>query len=263
MVPEALLRASTISRKPFHESLKASEALPRSCLLSSKAKGLRMYQRFLSSTVSSSRKPVFCQAISPSVKHDQGINLASCNVDQQSPSPDRWMEYCICDIVRNLNEAPFLHMLFDSKDSSAGVTFQRQRVAESHNSSIEDKWKEVKDSVSKASPDGVILVHHLDDEAMEGCCLRDGSFQACMKSSNTEGNRSKKCSRGTNLWGVLVLGKCIARSACYILKTTSVASSFGTCTQFCLTKAKCFGPSWHDQVQTNWLLNTESNDHNN
>eukprot|EP00250_Pteridium_aquilinum_P016773 c23285_g7_i2 orf=182-973(+) len=260
MISEALLLGRSMvscSSKAFHESLTASESSSCSFLSASRATGnLRAHQWRVSGTASS-RMTVFCQVIAPLSKHEQHINLNSCNADQQTSSPDRWMEDCVCDIVRNIDEAPFLHMLFDSKDSSAAVTSQRQRVVDTADLSIEEKWKEVKDCVSKASPDGVILVHHLDDEIMEGCCLQDSMFPDAIRSS-----RNKERCTSTDLWGVLVLGKKITSSACYILKTTSVASSFGTCTQFCLTKAKCFGPCWHEQVQTSWLLNTEDNEQN-
>lgn len=261
MASEALLRASA---KAFHGSLKASEASSCSFLPSRKAQVFRLHQHHISSAVVSSRRAICCQTIAPLAKPERKTDANSCGLGQQSCSPDRWVEDCVYDIVRNINEAPFMHMLFDPADRRSSVTTQRRRVVGSDDWSVEDKWKEVRDSVTTASPDGVILVHHLGDDDMQGCCLRDGSFPACMKVKDLESSKMKGCcSPPTNLWGVLVLGKSVARSACYILKTTSVASSSGTCTQFCLTKAQCFGPAWNDQLQNSWLLNTESNEHSN
>ncbi|MCO5547610.1 hypothetical protein L7F22_001061 [Adiantum nelumboides] len=261
MVSEALLRGgpslASCSSTGFHESSKPSDFSSCSFLHPGKTKGLPSRQRLVA-RLTLTQKATCSQAILPLLRQEQPMGADYCDVEQQLSSPDRWVENCVCDIVRNINEAPFLHMLFDFKDSTSGVKSQRQRVLESENLSIEDNWREVKDSVKNASPDGVILVHHLDDKVMEGCCMRDELSTGRMNGSILEERKGTKCSKSTNLWGVLVLGKTVAKSACYILKTTSVASSFGTCTQFCLTKAKCFGPSWHDQIQNCWLLSSES-----
>ena len=72
-------------------------------------------------------------------------------------------------IVRNINEAPFLHMLFDSDGNKTTELSQRHRVnpsAEDDLTSADETWKGMKDCVNKAAPDGMILVHHLDDESI-------------------------------------------------------------------------------------------------
>lgn len=184
---------------------------------------------------------------------------SGCDRDQSSrprsnPLPDRWMEDCVFDIVRNVKEAPVLHLLYDSKGRT--VRTQTQSVPEGKGCAA-DRWKEMKDSVAETSPDGVILVRHLDEKAVGGCWMADFSEELASSPASRleeeEGNGS-----GTDMWGVLVLGRGVAKSACYILETTSVASTYGTCTRFCLTKAKCFGPSWQEQMQRSWLLGSDS-----
>ena len=160
-------------------------------------------------------------------------------------------------------------MLFDSNGNKTTELSQRHRVnlsAEDDLTSADETWKGVKDCVSKAAPDGMILVHHLDDESIldHGFHLGSSILDKAKVQTNSDNTETKQryessgnSSGKTDFWGILVLGKTITRSACYILKTTSVASSFGTITGFCLTKAKCFGPSWHDQMQNSWLLDAE------
>ncbi|KAI5077734.1 hypothetical protein GOP47_0007558 [Adiantum capillus-veneris] len=177
MASEALLRGrsslASCSSNGLHESLKTSDYSSSSFLPLRNTKGVHPQQRLVS-RLACPQKATCSEAIIPLPRHDQPIGTDSYDAEQQMSSPDRWLEDCVCDIVRNINEAPFLHMLFDSKDSTSGVKSQRQKVKESGNLSVEDKWREVKDSVKNAAPDGVILVHHLDGEAVEGCCIQDG-----------------------------------------------------------------------------------------
>ncbi|KAH7429188.1 hypothetical protein KP509_09G034600 [Ceratopteris richardii] len=181
-------------------------------------------------------------------------NMHGCKHERNLSLPDRWMEECVCDIVKNINEAPSLHMLYNVEDGKSAVRSWKQKVEGSPGISTDDKWKEVRDLIKSSSPDGVILVQHLDDETVKRCCLGDGLSLHSREDSSDE--ESSKCCQSTNLWGLLVAGKDVTKIACYILKTTSVSSSYGSCIQFCLTKAKCFGPSWHEQLQSCWLVST-------
>ena len=58
----------------------------------------------------------------------------------------------------------------------------------------------------------------------------------------------------TSVWGVLVQARGVPANACYLVKTTRVVSSAGMCTRFCLTRAKCFGPSPGYQLRNAWLV---------
>ncbi|KAI5066083.1 hypothetical protein GOP47_0018707 [Adiantum capillus-veneris] len=175
----------------------------------------------------------------------------SCN---RSSFSARWIEDCICEIVRHIHEAPFMQMLVNHEDTSTVTLTQRQRVPIGDALSADEKWREMKSHLGEASPDAVILVDDLCNSYIEGCNVEEG-----LEKQNRGVNLGHKEARidGTHLWGVFLLGKTITESACYILETTSVASSFGMCTRFCLTKAHCFGPSFSDQIQNSWLLKTE------
>ncbi|KAH7285413.1 hypothetical protein KP509_33G027100 [Ceratopteris richardii] len=130
-------------------------------------------------------------------------------------------------------------MLYNLRDGGPVIASRSHIVSDRHLVSVDEKWREVRDHIKDASPDGVILVQKLDDEVKD--------------SNGRNSENSLNGSQNTNLWGLLVLGRDITNIACYILKTTCVSSSIGTCTQYCLTKAKCFGASCYDQIQNCWL----------
>jgi hypothetical protein len=154
-------------------------------------------------------------------------------------------------IVRNIQEAPFLQYVFDSKG----------RLGRSHRQKISNEllknaghWSEsaLREALSKADPDGVILVQKLDPGCPSACCLAE-AFQLGDEESEMvcplQGEGAE-----TNVWGVLVQARGVHANACYLLKTTRVSSSAGICTRFCLTRAKCFGHSHVHQLEDAWLL---------
>jgi hypothetical protein len=171
---------------------------------------------------------------------------------------DHCIGYCACSsgitdgffydslqIVKKVDEAPFLQFVFETQNMSERPKWQRvsQELFEKP-----DLWPELRDSLSEAAPDGVILVHRLD---VTGCCLMDPTA--------LRNDKGWKCpleldGSNTDVWGVLVQARSAHANACYILKTTRVCSSTGVCTQFCLTRAKCFGPSFAAQLEKVWLL---------
>jgi len=93
----------------------------------------------------------------------------------------------------------------------------------------------------------VILVQKLNQdissESEEENVLCNGKT---MQSSDQQGS--------TAVWGLVIQGRSVGVNACYILKTTQIVSANGYCTSFCLTRAKCFGPTPHIQLTNSWLL---------
>ncbi|MCO5560338.1 hypothetical protein L7F22_013950 [Adiantum nelumboides] len=253
MVVGSLLRGSNRTTVPFHPCIAVSKPPCRSLSarpLNPKA-SCKYFPFVPGNTID--RHDVSCvRSHETSVKHNalvkQGL-LASC---QRSSFSAQWVEDSISEIVRHIHEALFLLMLVNHEDTSVITLTHRQIVPTGDALSADKKWREVKSHLSEASLDAVILVHKLCDGYIEGYDVKEGLAKP---NANVHGKEGR--SNGTHLWGVLLLGKAITESACYILETTRVASSFGICTHFCLTKAQSFGPSWSDQIQGSWLLGTE------
>lgn len=150
-------------------------------------------------------------------------------------------------IVKHLPEAPFLQYI-PKYNNSRG---ERRRVSPELFEKSEN-WQSVKHCLLESAPDGIILVHRLDNQSLSECCLNDANATDVASRSSPaslDGDGSS-----TDVWGVLVQGCNTRRNACYLLKTTRVASSTGILTYFCLTRAKCFGPSLRSQLQSTWLL---------
>lgn len=187
----------------------------------------------------------FDQPYAMSLAINRPVNTESpCNVE-------RWVEESVHEIVKNIQEAPFLQYVFDSKSRFSSRS-QRQKITP------ENYWPSVRESLSEVDPDGVILVQKLGPGcAAATCCLAEASGgddgreeMVCPLHQKAEGAE-------TNVWGVLVQargGLQNNNSACYLLKTTRVSSSTGTCTRYCLTRATCFGPSYVEQLENAWLL---------
>jgi len=170
-------------------------------------------------------------------------------------------------IVRNIQEAPFLQYVFDSKGSLGRS--RRQKISED---ALKDanSWSPIRDSLSQVDPDAVILVQRMEVPSGGGrrsssaCCLPE-PFQLTndVQEGDEEGDeeREERVCRvlqaegaETNVWGVLVQARGVHTNACYLLQTTRVSSSAGTCTRYCLTRAQCCGASHIDQLENAWLL---------
>lgn len=166
-------------------------------------------------------------------------------------------------IVRNIQEAPFLQYVFDSK-GSLGCS-RRQKISEE---ALKDanSWSPFRDSLSKADPDAVILVQKMEPSGgrrSSASCLPE-AFQLANEEEERDEERGGESERvcrvlqaegaETNVWGVLVQARGVHTNACYLLKTTRVSSSAGTCTRYCLTRAQCCGASHIDQLESAWLL---------
>lgn len=157
---------------------------------------------------------------------------------------EEWMRDSVIEIVKHIQEAPFLHYVFDRKSPSASLKKHRN-YADTFGKV--DSWAKIRNSLRDISPDAVILVQKLNQdispESEEENVLCNGNKR---QSSDQQG-----C---TAVWGLLIQGRSIGASACYILKTTQIVSTNGYCTSFCLTRAKCFGPTPLIQLTNSWLL---------
>ncbi|CAM6129421.1 unnamed protein product [Calypogeia fissa] len=162
-----------------------------------------------------------------------------------SSTLEKWLERYLTEIVKHLPEAPFLQ--FVPKYNS--INGERQRVSEDLFKKPES-WTSVKECLLESAPDGIILVHRLDQEALSECNEVNTSDEELSRPSTS----LQAGGSSTDVWGVLVQGCRTRCNACYILKTTQVASSTGILTHFCLSRAKCFGPSLKSQLQSTWLL---------
>ena len=155
-------------------------------------------------------------------------------------------EFFTLQIVRNIQEAPFLQYIFDSR--SRFRRSQRQKLSQEFLGDS-NYWPSVRDSLTNVDPDGLILVQKLEPGCAATCCLAevfgDEQMVCPLQAEGAE----------TNVWGVFVQARGLhGASACYLLKTTRVSSSGGACTRFCLTRATCFGPSHVQQLENAWLL---------
>ncbi|XP_057830166.2 uncharacterized protein LOC131041183 [Cryptomeria japonica] len=156
----------------------------------------------------------------------------------------QWMTESVMEIVRHIQEAPFLYYIIERNVSPE--TPKLQRVPQDFLEGA-DGWPILRDLLRNALPDGVVLVKKLDGNSVT---------QYSTASESGMGNEVKDFGKAgcTNVWGLLIQGRGVGVNACYILKTTDIISAHGCCTQFCLTKAKCFGPSPHNQFIQSWLL---------
>eukprot|EP01018_Ginkgo_biloba_P036650 Gb_18341 [translate_table: standard] len=184
-------------------------------------------------------------------QENSGINtLSNCTnglasagkTESSSPTPtseklDEWMKESVIEIVRHIQEAPFLHYVFDRNSSS--VRLKRQRVSEDMFQRA-DSWRMIRNCLRDISPDGVIFVQRLNQDSLCRYCAvqspESGEPLSC-NGKERQGLDEQGC---TDTWGLIIQGRSIGVSACYLLKTTQIVSGNGFCTQFCLTRAKCF-----------------------
>ncbi|EHA8587290.1 hypothetical protein COCNU_scaffold001770G000030 [Cocos nucifera] len=172
--------------------------------------------------------------------HHDAINLADdkknkARWEEKEPvSPeklDRWIRDSIGEIVRNIEEAPFLVQIFSRGGGAGregGVTLEREVASPERWLCMRKWWDE-----GSPKPDGFILVEKLAVEE--------------------EDRGASSTPSGPRTWGLLVQGRGMDCASCYILNTTRVRSSMGFCTYFCLVKAKCFGETAELQFRRAWL----------
>ncbi|KAL0907330.1 hypothetical protein M5K25_021731 [Dendrobium thyrsiflorum] len=149
---------------------------------------------------------------------------------------DEWMRESIGEIVRNIGKAPLLVRIFSDESESKQLSSMIEKEEATAESwlGIKKRWEQ-----ESSVPDGLILVEELDAEEEE-----EGDVAA----SNEEGG-----DRSNVRWGVVIQGRGMDCSSCYILNTCKVQSSMGFCTHFCLVRAKCFGDPVGVQLKNAWL----------
>eukprot|EP00850_Spirogloea_muscicola_P004720 SM000020S06070 [mRNA] locus=s20:897842:899093:+ [translate_table: standard] len=174
--------------------------------------------------------------------------------DQGSSSKpfEFWMQDVVFDIVKHAQDAPFLHFVFDNMHGKGKP--QRQLV-EPDVIQRPELWNTVKDSVRQQAPDGVIFIHRLQpQENMDQACFYDCDVDPIANCSFVPDAHPGASGGSTNLWGIVVQRKSSRRHACYILKTTCIASAMGACTRFSLTRTTCGGPALLSQLESSWLV---------
>ncbi|KAK8950837.1 hypothetical protein KSP39_PZI004664 [Platanthera zijinensis] len=150
------------------------------------------------------------------------------------------------EIVRNIGRAPFLMLVFlDEGGRGESESESRWRLCSSSSpplilereAATAESWQRIKKRWEEDScvPDGVILV-----EQLEGEKEKEG-----MVGSGEEGDGRR--------WGVVIEGRGMDFSACFILKTCRVRSSMGYCTHYSLVRAQCFGDPVGVQLMNAWL----------
>lgn len=155
-------------------------------------------------------------------------------------------------IVRHVHEAPVFHLIFDGEERGQEFVTERKQV-DSSDVDNPDSWPHMRQTVLASDPDAVVLVHRLSEEDLSkryGDSV-EGELPAESRVGHPRDGFSP--SSNNNTWGLVVLGRTSRRHACYILQTTRVFSPAGAATHFSFTKAKCFGPSLHQQIEQSWL----------
>ncbi|KAI3748917.1 hypothetical protein L6452_12341 [Arctium lappa] len=152
----------------------------------------------------------------------------------ESPNyvPDKleeWVRGSVTEIVKNIRQAPLLLQIY----ANGEVKTEKAMKAKSWPNVISER---------SSSPDGIILVEELGEN-------RDD-----------ESSREFKENGGTRAFGVLIQGKIKGRdhckSACYLLKTSSVnGGGLGfACSHYCLMKVKSFRETASSQLNGCWLV---------
>ncbi|XP_008808768.1 uncharacterized protein LOC103720708 [Phoenix dactylifera] len=150
---------------------------------------------------------------------------------------EQWMRDSIGEIVKNIEEAPFLVQIFSGGGCGAGregaLRVEREAASPESWPRMSKRWDE-----ERRKPDGVILVEKLTDAEETGA---------------GEEGRATSTPSGPRTWGLVVQGRGMDCASCYILNTSRVRSSMGFCTHFCLVRAKCFGEPFELQLRKAWL----------
>lgn len=178
------------------------------------------------------------------LKKLQTISMNSSSGDTFPPPPteeklDEWMKQSIIEIVRHIQDAPFLHYVFDNKQSA----IRRWQKVPSTRTRTES-WGMLRNCITRICPDGMIYVQKLNSECKcENCNItRRGDVQEEAGS--------------TDLWGLVIQGRGGGFTGCasYILKTTQIVSPNGCWTQFSLVRAECFCECPSIQFIRSWLF---------
>lgn len=154
--------------------------------------------------------------------------------------------------MRHIQDAPFLHYVFDKKSPSAK---RWQKVPPIYISQEEgeaqESWGMLRNCITRICPDGLIYVQKLDSECKCKSCITHG----CTRRVSGEGEQEEG---STDMWGLIIQGRGGGVTGCasYILKTTKIVSANGCWTQFSLVRAKCFSECPCTQFSRSWLLHS-------
>ncbi|CAI9781228.1 unnamed protein product [Fraxinus pennsylvanica] len=147
---------------------------------------------------------------------------------------DRWVRDSAVEIVNNLDEAPFLvHVYSDNGDRSTqttGMKLVREKAMAEDWPFIKKRWEG-----GSPTPNGIILVEELETKP------------------EPDKEMIEITNQSTKKWGILIQGKGINCTACYLLKTSQVQSVAGFCTHFCLVRVDCFVEHADILLQKMWL----------
>ncbi|KAL2510752.1 hypothetical protein Adt_16352 [Abeliophyllum distichum] len=149
---------------------------------------------------------------------------------------DRWVKDSAVEIVSNLDEAPFLVHVYTP---TTGIKLVREKAMAEDWPFIKKRWEG-----GSPTPNGIILVEELSNQESE----LESEPDKEMLEINDQSRSSTKA------WGILIQGKGINCTACYLLKTCKVQSVAGFCTHFCLVKVDCFVQHADILLQKMWLL---------
>ncbi|KAL8130376.1 hypothetical protein V2J09_019531 [Rumex salicifolius] len=171
------------------------------------------------------------------------------------PQVDNLIKRSVTEIVKNINEAPFLvHLYSESNDSEAEeqsinnsqLKLEIERATTESWPFIRQRWE----GENSASPDGVILVEELSSEE----ALLDTEKEEIASSNTAVCSRNQRIPpSSTKVWGLVVQGRGANCPSCYILKTCRVQCCSGFSTHFCLAKVDCFGKSIEFHLNRMWL----------
>lgn len=167
---------------------------------------------------------------------------------------DQWMKQSIIEIVKHIQDAPFLHYVFDIEQSPSARRWQKVPASTNYISQEqeqeqeqEESWGILRNCITRICPDGMIYVQKLNSEC---------KCENCNTAIARRGSESELEQSSTELWGLVIQGRGGGFSGCssYILKTTQIVSPNGCWTQFSLVRAKCFCECPSTQFIRSWLF---------
>ncbi|KAK9819793.1 hypothetical protein WJX72_002450 [[Myrmecia] bisecta] len=155
--------------------------------------------------------------------------LSTYKFPSRKPEVHQWLESCIQDAVKHLDQAPFLQMVYPDRPFKQ---LERHSVVQAV-VSVPQLWRPIAEHLSHAKPEVVVLVHNLPVAAAKA---NDGEEQAI------------------DFWGVVVQSKLRSSAeGCYVLKTVRSVDPVGCqCTHYSLTRV-CRGEPIAAQLSSAWL----------
>lgn len=165
---------------------------------------------------------------------------------------DHLMKQSVAEIVKNINEAPFLVHVYSEGDANKQslnnpLKLEIERATSESWPFIRQRWE----GFNSTAPDGVILVEELSSE--EAMLLDTDKEEIASSIAPVCSSNQRFPPSSTKVWGLLVQGRGASCPSCYILKTCRVQCCSGFSTHFCLAKVDCFGKSIDFHLNRMWL----------